>query len=66
MRKATKLAESFPSLSAENERRRKISIPHAAFLKGVSVSTFMRQFPHLVEQLSARRKGCELGKVLDA
>jgi hypothetical protein len=56
----------FPPLTPANERRRKISIQHAAHLRGVSVSTFVRRFPHLVEQLSQRRKGCELGKVLDA
>jgi hypothetical protein len=56
----------FPALTPENERKRKISVPHAAYLKNVSLSTFKRRYQHLIEKVSARREACELGKVLDA
>jgi hypothetical protein len=56
----------FPPLTPENERRRKISVPHAAYLKNLSLSTFKRRYAHLIEKASDRRDVCELGKVLDA
>jgi hypothetical protein len=56
----------FPPLTPDNERRRKISVEHAAYLKNLSLSTFKRRYPHLIEMVSDRRQACELGKVLDA
>jgi hypothetical protein len=47
-------------------RRRIISVPQAAEIKGVSPDTFKRHYSHLIKKLSPRRNGCELGEVIDA
>jgi hypothetical protein len=44
--------------------RRRVSVRQAAELKGISEDTFRRHFGYLIEQLSPRRQGVELGKVL--
>jgi hypothetical protein len=46
-------------------RKRRVSIPYAAGLRGLSVDTFRRRHSNLIEKLSDRRDGVELGKVLD-
>jgi hypothetical protein len=51
------------------ERRRKISLEEAARLRGVSVDTLIRQNRATgkpkIYQLSKRRRGCELGEIID-
>jgi len=51
-------------LSEEEKRRRKISVPQAAEIKGISPDTFRRNYKHLIKQLSPRRVGVALGDVL--
>jgi hypothetical protein len=46
-------------------RKRKVPVPYAANLRGTSEDTFRREHPELIEQISERRQGVELGKVLD-
>jgi hypothetical protein len=46
-------------------RKRKVPVPYAANLAGMSEDTFRREHPELILQLSERRQGAELGKVLD-
>jgi hypothetical protein len=52
-------------LTAEQERRRRISVREAARLRGVSEDTFRRHFGHLIEKITPRRAVVRLGDVLD-
>jgi hypothetical protein len=54
------------NLPPELLRKRHISVPQAAELKGVSEDTFRRHYGHLIKKVSPRRDACELGAVLDA
>jgi hypothetical protein len=40
-------------------------LPTAADLRGVSVSTFKRNFGHLIRRVSPRRLAVQLGELLD-
>ena len=51
-------------LPPELERYRKIPVPWAAALKGISTDGFRRYYPHLIEQVSPRRQAVSLGKLL--
>jgi hypothetical protein len=42
-----------------------ISLPKAAELRGVSLSTFKRNFAHLIRRVSPRRLAVRVGDVLD-
>jgi hypothetical protein len=46
-------------------RRRKVPLSYAANLRGISEDAFGRTHPGLIEKISERRLGVELGKVLD-
>jgi|HubBroStandDraft_6_1064221.scaffolds.fasta_scaffold3569015_1 hypothetical protein len=46
-------------------RRRKVPVAYAANLRGLSEDTFRRTHPGLIEDISDRRQGVELGRVLD-
>jgi hypothetical protein len=52
-------------LTPEQERKRRISVAAAAYLRDLSEDTFRRRYPHLIRQESERRQTCELGEVLD-
>jgi hypothetical protein len=52
------------ALPPELERYRKISVPYAAEIKDISVDTFRRRYPHLIEQVSPRRQAVSLSKLL--
>ena len=61
-----------PPLSAESqvdltplERRRKIPVPEAAALNGISEDTFRRHYKHLIRKITPRRDGVELGDAID-
>jgi hypothetical protein len=56
----------FIKLTPEQERKRRISVAQAAYLRGVSEDTFRRHFPHLIRKETPRRDTCVLGDVLDA
>jgi hypothetical protein len=51
-------------LPPEVIRRRMISVPQAADLRGISEDTFKRKYPHLIKKLSERRNGVTLADVL--
>jgi hypothetical protein len=53
------------ALPPELERYRKIPVPWAAEIKGISVDGFKRYYAHLIEQVSPRRQAVTLGKLLD-
>jgi hypothetical protein len=53
------------ALPPELERYRKIPVPWAAEIKGISVDGFKRHYAHLIEQVSPRRQAVTLGKLLD-
>ena len=46
-------------------RRRKVPVSYAAGLRGISEDAFRRNFPEMIEKISTRRDGVELGRVLD-
>ena len=46
-------------------RQRKVPVSYAAGLKSLSEDTFRKKFPQLIEQISTRRQGVTLGRVLD-
>jgi hypothetical protein len=48
-------------LTPEQEKRRRISVKEAAWLKGVSEDTFCRHFAHLIEKITPRRDVVRLG-----
>jgi hypothetical protein len=52
-------------LPPELERYRKIPVPWAAEIKGISVDGFKRYYAHLIEQVSPRRQAVTLGRLLD-
>jgi hypothetical protein len=52
-------------LTAEQERRRRISVREAARLRGISEDTFRRRFGHMIEKITPRRNVVRLGDVLD-
>ena len=52
------------ALPPELERYRKIPIPWAAAIKGISVDGFRRYYPHLIERVSPRRQAVTLGRLL--
>ena len=52
------------ALPPELERYRKIPVPWAAEIKGISVDGFRRYYAHLIEQVSPRRQAVTLGKLL--
>jgi hypothetical protein len=47
------------------ERERRIPVSQAARIKGVSEDTFRRTYPHLIEQVSARRQAVKIKNVID-
>ncbi len=51
-------------LSRELELERIIPIDQAARLRGMSRDTFKRNFPHLILQISPRRRGVKLKHAL--
>lgn len=53
------------ALPPELERYRKIPVPWAAEIKGISVDGFRRYYSHLIEQVSPRRQAVTLGRLLD-
>jgi hypothetical protein len=53
------------ALPPELQRYRKIPVPWAAEIKGISVDGFRRYYPHLIEQASPRRQVVTLGRLLD-
>jgi hypothetical protein len=55
-----------PPLPVELARKQRITIPHAAQLRGISEAVFRKKYAHLIEQVSPKRQVAELGKVLDA
>lgn len=52
-----------PGLSAL-ELERRISVPEAAKLKGVSPDTFRRHYAHLIEKISPRRNAVKIRHVI--
>lgn len=54
-----------PVLSAALERERQVSIPEAAYLKGISEDTFRRHYAHLINHPSVRRCTVKLGDILE-
>lgn len=46
------------------ELESRISVAEAAKIKGISVDTFQRHYPHLIEKLSVRRNGVKLRHAL--
>lgn len=48
-----------PALTALDLERR-IPVPEAARIKGISEDTFRRTYPELIEQLSERRQGVKV------
>jgi hypothetical protein len=53
------------SLTTEMERRRVVSVQEAAEFAGVSKDTFKRHYSHLIRVLSPRRRGVQVGDLLD-
>ena len=47
------------------ERERRIPVPEAARIKGISEDTFRRTYAHLIEQVSARRQAVKIKHVID-
>lgn len=47
------------------ERRKKISVPEAAALNGISEDTFRRHYKHLIRKITPRRQVVELGHAID-
>jgi hypothetical protein len=47
------------------ELERRIPVSEAAHIKGISEDTFRRRYPHLIEQVSARRQAVKLKHVID-
>jgi hypothetical protein len=47
------------------ELRRKISVREAAELNGIHPSTFERHYPHLIRNISARRKAVTLADAIN-
>jgi hypothetical protein len=47
------------------ELERRISVPEAAKLKGVSPDTFKRHYGHLIDKTSPRRNTVKLRKLLE-
>jgi hypothetical protein len=52
--------------SLANLPQRRISVPEAAALKGISARTFKRHFSHLIQKTSPRRETVALGDVIGA
>jgi hypothetical protein len=52
-------------LTPEQEKRRRISVAQAAWIKAISEDTFRRHYSHLIEQITPRRQAVKLGDVLD-
>ena len=52
-------------LTAEQQRRRKISLAQAAEITCLSEDTLRRRYAHLIKKLSPRRSGMSLGDALD-
>jgi hypothetical protein len=46
-------------------RARHVSVPVAAEFIGVSEDTFIKRYPHLINKLSTRRRGVNVGRLLD-
>jgi hypothetical protein len=53
------------ALSPEQERKRIITISQAAEILAISHDTFRRRYPHLIKNLSVRRRGVTIGDVFD-
>ena len=47
-------------------RLRIIPVEQAAELKGLSLETFERTYPHLIKKIARRLRGCRLGELMDA
>jgi hypothetical protein len=54
------------ALPPELQRFRKIPVPWAAEMKGISVDGFRRHYAHLIEQVSPRRQAVSLGRLLES
>jgi hypothetical protein len=52
-------------LPPDLSRNRMVSLPQAAELRGVSVDTLKRRFPHLIKRVSPRRLAVRVGDLLD-
>jgi hypothetical protein len=52
-------------LTPEQERRRLVTIGQASEILTISPDTFKRTYGHLIREISPRRKGVQLGDVLD-
>jgi hypothetical protein len=50
--------------SLANLPQRRISVPEAAALRGISARTFKRHFSHLIQKTSPRRETVALGDAL--
>jgi hypothetical protein len=46
------------------ELERRISVPKAARIKGISEDTFRRRYAHLIEQVSPRRQAVKIKNVI--
>jgi hypothetical protein len=55
--------ETLPKLSAL-ELERHVSVPEAARIKGISVDSFKRHFPHLIRKPTPRRTTVKLRDLL--
>jgi hypothetical protein len=53
------------TLPPELERHRRVSVPVAAALKGISEDSFRRHFAHLIERTTPRRDTVRLSKVIE-
>jgi hypothetical protein len=51
-------------LPAEARLAQIIPVPQAAAIKNVSVDTFKRRYPHLIREVSERRRGVRLGDLI--
>jgi hypothetical protein len=54
-----------PELPPELSRQRMVSLAEAAAIRGVSVDTLRRRFPHLIKRVSPRRLAVRVGDLLD-
>ena len=52
-------------LPPELQRYRKIPVPWAAEILGISTDGFRRHYGHLIEQVTPRRQNVTLGKLID-
>jgi hypothetical protein len=46
------------------ERERSVSVPKAAYIKGISEDTFERIYPHLIDRPSPRRRTVKIKNII--